>query len=180
MVTRASKLGDAPMEALTLDEVRCFLEVTPCPSCQTGPMIFDAPTGPTFTCQACERTGEIEFSVEYPLPDTIDPAIPHINPTDDPSQLVDLNQWLGLYYLHAEAADEHPTSATEHHNHQLWAAACLAEAIKFYDVDEEFPKPESCWTETSRAALENHPDIFSRSHLVDLRTKLPPLPEWPV
>ena len=76
MVTKSSKLVDSPVEALTLDEVRCFLEVTPCPSCQTGPLVFDGPSGPTFTCQACEGTGEIEFSVEYPLPDTIDPDIP--------------------------------------------------------------------------------------------------------
>mgnify|MGYP006971724405 CR=1 FL=1 len=131
------------------------------------------------TCQACQAQVDVHHTVEYPLPDSVDATIPHINPTDEPSRLVDLNQWLGLHYFHAEAAQACKPATAEHHTHQLWAAACIAEALKFYTDDDELPIDGACWTESSLRALAEHQEVFARQRLVDLRTKLPPLPAWP-
>ena len=179
MSSTPTQLTDATLEALSLDEVGCFLAVTPCPHCHTGPLTLDTPNESTVTCQSCKATLTLDYTIEYPLPDDTNPSIPYINPTDEPSQVVDLNQWLGLAYLHAEAAASHRVSSAEHHSRQLWAAACLTEALKFYPKDADHPPEDACWTETSRRALAEHPNSFSREILMGMRTKLPPLPAWP-
>ena len=179
MTSTPAKLTETPLDALSLDEVRCFLAVTPCPCCHAGPIALDTSATSPATCQACGGELLLDYTVEYPIPDDTDDAIPHINPTDEPSRLVDLNQWLGLAYLHAEAAGSHRIASSEHHARQLWAAACLTEALKFYPKDAEFPPQGACWVETSQRALADHPNIFSREILMGLRTKLPPLPAWP-
>jgi hypothetical protein len=180
MTSTPANLTETPLEAISLDEVRCFLAVTPCPHCHAGPLTLDSPPNASVTCNTCQAALTIDYTVEYPLPDAPDDAIPYINPTDEPSQLVDLNQWLGLAYLHTEAAQNHRIASSEHHMHQLWAAACFTEALKFYPKDNEFPPQDACWVETSRRALADHPNTFSREMLMGMRTKLPPLPAWPV
>ena len=49
------------------------------------------------------------------------------------------------------------------------------EARKFYEKDNDRPPPGSCFVESSRRRMADHPQEFSRQRLLDLRAKLPNL-----
>ena len=54
-----------------------------------------------------------------------------VNPTSEPSQIVDLGQWLTLFRSIAEAAERESDKVQARHL-GLEAAQCLDEALKFY------------------------------------------------
>ncbi len=90
---------------------------------------------------------------------------------DQPSEVVDLAQWVGLYYLYADEIDK-GDSPTETRTTARRAAQCLAEALKFY-AQEEMP-PESAFHKAeSLVAFRNNPANFARTRLRELQAMLP-------
>jgi len=171
----------ASLRAYTLREAQYYLTVTSCRGCGKGPWLIesvaesDRPGEPTIIagrCKACQAQGNFAFLCDYQLPGD-GPQAELINPTDRPSRIIDLGQWLSLFYLLVESAssDESHTG-TRKTGYQ--AALCLAEALKFYG-DGELPPESAFFSETTATAYRNHPEKFARQKLRDIQAKLPAL-----
>jgi hypothetical protein len=174
------------LHAITINDLRCLLWSNPCPQCARGPQEISAANLDTIPhhvetlCQACNHRDSVIFTTEYPLPPEAltEPIPPWINPTDEPSELLDLNQWLGLFHLFLERASLPEVDHAGHHHAQLWAAACLDEALKFYNGGD-LPPESAFRRDLSRQAFAQYPQSFDHQALLDWHAKLPPAPAWP-
>lgn len=172
---------EAPLPAHTFEEVRYYLMVTACPQCGKGPWQMDQTgqvadmTGPLNVSARCEQCGQektFEFLCES-LPAEREDEVGRINPTDRTSRIVDLAQWLSLFYMLAEsAASKRDKTATRRAG--FAAALCLAEALKFYG-DNELPPESAFFGTNSLATFHEHPANFARQKLRDLQSRLPTL-----
>lgn len=170
---------ERPLTAQTFNEARYFLEVTPCPACGHGPLTPEPTPPPTpecpislvAVCARCRAGQPFTFLCLHPLPASgVESEV--INPTDRPSMLIDLGQWMGLFYsLIGLAARQSVPIITRRLGYQ--AALCLSEALKFYRPGEELPPPEAFFREDSRATFRKAPEKFTRSSLLGLRERLP-------
>ena len=196
-----------PVHSLT--EARLYLQVTPCPACAAGPLIAD-PRGiiddpdhfgltvPT-TCKTCGQSREIRFDTRqvgapesasppagevFAATDSNDapsPTVPDpINPTDEPSRVIDVVGWLTLHSIKVDAAQAAETGDTGNpagrvatRRMRIEAAQCLGEALKFFDVDNDLPPEDAFFFDASRRRFRESPEHFTRQHLIDLRRRLP-------
>lgn len=169
------------LEPHSWPEVNYYLLATPCPACGKGPMQAAAAQGESralynLTCPECGRAAPIEIqcdSAEAPpehLPYEAPAATP-INPDPQPSRIIDVGQWLSLFYLLIESASKAEDRVISRRlGYQ--ASQCLAEALKFYGEDE-LPPEKALFTESSRNAFHDHPEAFARQRLRDMQAKLP-------
>lgn len=172
--------------AHSLTEAYLYLKVTPCPDCSGGPWevqdepsAADAPPQPPAgralraRCQQCgaERQFLLE-GVEQPAGQVPPGPTEAINPAPAASEIIDLGQWLSLFYLLVGSADRAADKA-EIRRQAFRAAQCLDEALKFYSGDDELPPPSAFFVESSRQAFAEHPEKFARQRLRDMRGKLP-------
>ncbi|MCK4601561.1 MAG: hypothetical protein KAU28_03795 [Phycisphaerae bacterium] len=171
------------VKARSSNEFRYYLLVTACEVCGVGPWDLVSVDGqPTphqprcaqVTCQHCKADREMKFVSEFEPPD---PDSPCISPIDQPSEIIDVDLWLGLAYWLIGQADRE--SGPESHQHQIRASLCLAEALKFYNEDDELPPAEAFFTDLTTRAFTEHPQSFARQRVRDLAAKLPPPPPWP-
>jgi hypothetical protein len=169
-----------PLRAYTLDEARYYLTVTACASCGKGPWIIDATIGPDpagkiaiveARCKHCHAARKFEFICDSAV---VAGDNDQINPTEHPSRIIDLGQWLSLFYLLVEsAASDSVAPTTRRKGYQ--AALCLAEALKFYG-DDELPPPPAFFSPATAQAFRDHPEKFARQKLRDILSRLPALP----
>ncbi len=173
--------GQQTLAAHTLNEVRYYLTVAVCSACGKGPREIDRVDGPdpasrlavvTARCRHCSREDRLEFLCRYDA-GTEGVESETINPSTEPSKIVDLAQWLSLFYLLVESAagDSSPIQ-TRRRGYQ--AALCLAEALKFYG-DDELPPASAFFSEVSAEVFRLHPEKFARQKLRDMQAKLPAL-----
>jgi len=175
-----------PLLAHTLAEAYLYFLATPCSSCGQGPVrkTGAAPDGGSDpddsrllrvrakcdTCQA-EVTQAFKLTVGSDRVDHAAPAV--INPTDEPSCLLDVGQWTTLYKMLLEAA-EHDSDSIQARRLRIEASQCLDEALKFYtDPDNDLPPLEALFTDASRERFREYPQQFSRRRLIESRSKLP-------
>ena len=168
-----------PLTPHSTNELTYYFMVTPCDACGSGPQTVTTIEGGktarvTARCERCGHEHAAEFRSEF---EPSDPQTPCVNPLDEPSRLVDLNQWLGVAYVLIDQITEN--RGADAHALQLQAAVCLTEALKFYDPDDEVPPVDAFFHETSQRAFREHPETFARQHVCDLLAKLPPMPAWP-
>ena len=171
--------GQKLLEAHTLNEVRYYLMVSPCPLCGKGPQEITHPqsaqAGQTttiqITCRNCEQNGTLDAicQSEVEAGEGYDSDV--INPSDHPSRIIDLGQWLSLFYLLVESAAT-DSSRTSARRGGYQAMLCLSEALKFYG-DNELPPVEAFFTETTRDIFRRHSEKFTRQRLRDMQSKLP-------
>ncbi|MFW6132973.1 MAG: hypothetical protein ACOC8F_03690 [Planctomycetota bacterium] len=169
---------DEPLRAHTINEARYWLRVAPCPQCGSGPLrsrvAADAAAGEPITvdaeCAQCGLRRGYRFVCEHGVGQSA-PDAETINPTDEPSRLIDVAQWLSLFYVLIEAgARERSASATRLAGYR--AALCLAEALKFYG-EGELPPEEAFFSARTLQSFRDHPESFTRQRLQDRRSKLP-------
>lgn len=175
-----------PPESLSahgLAEVFLYLMVTPCLKCGDGPLEGGegrrkAVAGATLTIEvpiACRKCGHA-FALQFRLPEGagVDKAtgLADFNPTEEPSNLIDLAQWLTLFHMIAAQASEAADKA-DGRRLGLEAAQCLEEALKFYHDDNDLPPRSAFFADGSRKRLDEHPEEFSRRRILNLRAKLP-------
>jgi hypothetical protein len=168
--------SDNPLPARTAAEVRCFLRVACCRTCG-GPLEAaadgvgsprpDETLSVAVRCKRCNASRTLRFIIDPGL----DAAGEVINPTDEPSRIIDLSQWLGLYQTFTEAAGAAPDPAEAHRLAER-AYRCLAEALKFYGEDD-LPPETAFFSEDSAVAFRRNPVTFARQHLRDMQARLP-------
>lgn len=180
-------MPDGPLIAHSLAEAYLYLMATPCPSCGRGPLQGSDARAPDekhtqrirlaidVRCNACGQSSPLTFDLPLGLGTTKDresgPAV--VNPTEEPSQIIDVAQWLTLFRMITEAASRE-ANKVEARMLGLEAAQCLEEALRFYeDQDNDLPPREAFFHDSSRKRLADHPEQFSRRRLVELRAKLP-------
>jgi hypothetical protein len=172
---------DEPLPAHTLNEVRYYLMVTPCSSCGKGPWVAEDDEMPVRAgqevalparCRNCGAERSFAFLCRHELP-AHGPEAQTVNPSDAPSRIVDLAQWLSLFYVLIEsAATETSKPATRLTGYQ--AALCLAESLKFYG-DNELPPESAFFSPATLGAYREHPEKFAKQRLLDMQAKLPAL-----
>ncbi len=173
--------SSGPLRAYTLREAQYYLTVTSCPGCGKGPWLVDStdvrqrPPGLAVIqthCKNCQVRREFQFLCEHETSHNA-AGTEVINPTGRPSRLVDLGQWLSLFYLLVEsAASDTSPAVTRREGYQ--AALCLGEALKFYG-DNELPSESAFFSETTAAVFRKQPEKFARQKLQDMQAKLPAL-----
>ena len=177
-------MPEEPLVAHSLAEAYLYLMATSCPACGRGPLkgadarLVDREQHATViaitaTCDACRKAIEPTFQLPgRPSPRNRDaPTV--VNPTDKPSRVLDVGQWITLFRMITEAATK-TADKTQARHLGLEAAQCLEEALKFYDdADNDLPSDEALFTQASRQRFLDHPEQFSRRRLIELRSKLP-------
>ncbi len=173
-------MDDARLHAHSLAEAFMYLGVTPCARCHKGPLACDekisADDGRLITMQGqcAQCANRFEFIFTLPIndaPQDRDDLYPVLNPTEEPSHILDVGQWITLFRVILEAADKEEKKI-EARRLGYEAAQCLDEALKFY-TDNELPPESAAFTPESRDRLRDHPELFARERLLDLRSKLP-------
>lgn len=175
------------LPAHSLAEAYLYLMAQSCGQCRRGPLRAEtaekAPGDSTSdflvtlraSCATCGRPADFVFRLPPGSPTDRPSHGAVINPTDEPSKILDLGQWLTLFRMIAEAAARE-TRKPEARHLGLEAAQCLEEALRFYDdPDNDLPPPEAFFSPSSREHFRDHPQNFSRKRLLELRSKLPSL-----
>ncbi len=170
-----------PLQAHSLAEIQLYLMATPCEACGRGPLEhlgkWDTPDDRELTlvarCGACGHRRELTFSLpEDHRPEDPRALYPVVNPTDEPSEIIDVGQWIVLFRVIIEAAaDEKDKIAARRLGYE--AAQCLEEAIRFYGSEDELPPEEAIFTEATRGRRRERPELFSKRRLLEMRAKLP-------
>lgn len=166
------------VEAHSVAEAYLFLKVSPCPHCRKGLLkpthdltrrseSWELPS----TCQRCNRTIDLHFQIDPP-PSRESAQSKVINPTNAASRAIDLPGWLNLFQQIVTAAGR-AADRKEGRELALEAAACLDEALKFYDQDNEMPPVTAFFSEAGKSALRDHPQRFLRSTWLQRRLTLP-------
>jgi hypothetical protein len=165
-------------------EAYLYLMATSCDACGKGPLRADEPDAATppggdavlslsVRCGACGRDRVYTFAVPRGPTVARDAALFEVNPTTEPSRILDVGQWIMLHLLHAESA-RHESNKHEARGMRLRAGQCLEEALKFYsDGDNDLPPPDAFFCESSRRRFRDHPERFSRRRIINLRRRLP-------
>jgi hypothetical protein len=172
---------EGSLDAHTINEAMYYLSVTPCRQCGKGPLV-PAERHPSFVpgepfelvgrCSQCGHDHCFRFTVGLPASSDW-PESEYVNPTDEPSEIIGLAQWLSLFYTLVEHAAGQGPSASRRAG--LHAALCIEEALKFYDPDDEMPPPEAFLSEKGLEAFQRQPEKFTQSRLRARRDKLPSL-----
>ena len=178
-----------PPRAHSQSEAYLYLKVAACAACSQGPMELQGcpeaqPGAPGRATELgrlaarCAHCGaECEFVFLWPEAPAGASDGP-INPTPEPSEIIDAAQWLSLHYLLVESADR-AAGKVERRRLTSRAAQCLEEALKFYTEDDELPPQSAFFAASSRQAFAEHPEKFARQTLRDMRAKLPSVPPPP-
>jgi hypothetical protein len=189
-----------PIHSLT--EARLYIKAKSCGSCSVGPLVlneagscYDAGRESLTVPVACSHCGHGEhvvFDTEevdrrgpvlgmlFELRDACrQPAAQIINPTREPSRIIDVAGWL---MLHTMLAQEARATAAESMNlskraavrrMQVEAGQCLDEALKFYDEDNDLPPQEAFFSEQGYRQFRDRPELFTRQRLIELRSQFP-------
>lgn len=185
---------DEPLVAHSLAEAYLYLMATPCARCGRGPLkgtdaesagTHSSPTAQhsacgkgaiatlTATCTACQAAATLRFQLPGEVTTVVQGEAAVVNPTDEPSRIVDVGQWIMLFRIITESASKE-TDKVEARHLGLESAQCLEEALKFYDEpDNDLPPEESLFTDASRERFRQAPEQFSKRRLIGLRAKLP-------
>ena len=187
-----------PIHSLT--EARLFTKITPCSNCGSGPLAIafedvrcddDLLIVPV-ACRACRHPQEMAFETGWlkqpgPVSAMLDelrdladlPAAQTINPSRDPSEIIDIAGWLTLHLMMAESArivalDAHTLADRGLVRRlRIEAGHCLAEALKFYDDDNDLPPTDAFFSDAADRQFREHPELFVRQRLLHLRSQLP-------
>ena len=176
-------MTDQPLTANSLAEAYLYLLATPCASCGRGPLAgSDAHkigTGAELQisirtlCGNCKEKSEFHFALPHGLGTQPDDAPADINPTGEPSAILDVASWIVLFRSITETAGR-TKDKQEARRLGIEAAQCLEEALKFYDDEgNDLPPSEAFFHDQSRERFRANPENFSRRRLLDLRSKLP-------
>lgn len=175
-----------PLQAHSLAEAHLYLMVQSCSHCGQGPLLSATSLREPSTregralltmqakCSQCHE--ESWFQFELPDREGKPPGSAvrdsRINPTGEPSRILDVTHWVTLHGIVLNAADRAADKA-EARELRCEAAECLDEALRFYQPDSDLPPAKALFTEQSRRRLKDRPDLYIRQALLAQRQRLP-------
>lgn len=174
--------NDNALPSRSTAERHFYLMVHRCPQCGKGPFeLVSTEQTPNqdldiwfVRCRHCHQGRRLTFDRRSLLVEEAAAALPEVNPSTEPSRLIDLGQWLALFFsILSKASDEKDRRESQQLGYE--ATLCLEEALKFYRPDSDLPPPEALWVESSRQQFKERPDLFARPKLLEMREKLPSL-----
>ena len=146
-----------------------YLLVRPCAKCQSGPLEeisrqeSQSPLGTKDQLKArCKSCGQ-DCTLEFTRADAGTSA--------SQSQLIDVAEWLGLCHHFMDLAQTDPHQ-DQSHEQIVSARYCLNEALKFYPQDSHLPPPSAFFGRLGDQRFKDHPAVFLRTKLLDLRRRL--------
>lgn len=170
-----------PRRARSSEEVRLHLDLTACEICGETAFapVFDVVVLPEGVasryvgdCPRCGTRREYAFLLpaDEPVPD---PEVPVFG-GPEPSELIDAGEWLWVADRIAGATPLETTGLTADRRRQAgndlaYAAAAVAEALRFVPAGADGIPPGAVWTERGRAAYEFDPARFRRGPLEAVR-----------
>jgi hypothetical protein len=171
-----------PLQAHSILEAHFYVMLKVCPHCNaealevvgtdTEEHHIDDIVRLDCVCPGCGEKVSHRFRIDSRRTAMSEP--PLINPTDGPSQLIDVAQWLTLYHtLIARSNTESDRTASRREAFQ--AVLCIAEALKFYEPDNDLPPSSAFFSGQAREQARAHPAFFARDKLLDMQTGLPDL-----
>lgn len=173
-------MPEEPLNAHSLAEAYLFLMATPCETCTQGPVesvsvrSIDSSSSATLAILArCTRCGA-ESTLSFQFADECrSQKESTLNPTDEPSRILDVGQWVMLYHMILETASREENSI-QSRTLKIEAAQCLTEALRFYDDPaNDLPPAEAFFNDASSERFRDAPHQFSKTRLLSLRAKLP-------
>ncbi len=177
-------MTDDPLFAHSLAEAKLYLLATPCPSCDRGPTRCVGQVGDesqtdrpvvrlTARCGSCAHERTLDFLIAEYIPVPSFDLSKVINPTEDPSRIIDLAQWLTLATMLTESAKQESDKVVARQL-RCEAGLCVDEALKFYDDrNNDLPPPGAFFNDVSRTLFRQQPERFARQRLQALRLDLP-------
>jgi hypothetical protein len=185
-----------PIEVRSSAEASLCLLVLPCARCAGGPL---DPTGQAsvsgrgvtldLTCRSCSTSQTVTLTSRpgvgiVPLCTDLaelcsEPDVPCISPSPQRSRAIDVWGWITLHSLVQQVARRHAESAAVPADRasarrlQVLASACLDEALRFYDHDNELPPPGAFFTDVARRQFQLRPELFMHKRLRELRSSGP-------
>lgn len=167
------------LRAHSVAEAFLYVSLAYCPACKRRPIaarsdLRRAASPETgwrlkVTCAGCGEPSDLVFHIDPPPTST---EIACINPTDEPSHIIDMAGWLSLFRVIVEGAAG-MTKKSDARLVTMEAVQCLSEALRFIPVGEELPSIQAFFTQASAERFREHPELFSRSRLIGLKGKLP-------
>ncbi len=171
-----------PLSAHSILEARLYVMLQVCPECEAGPLeVADQNTEERHiddvirldcACPGCGEKEAYRFRIDSRWAAASEP--PLINPADEPSKLIDVAQWLTLYHTLLARSKEAP-DRTASRTEAYQAALCIAEALKFYEPDNDLPPASAFFSDQAREQARAHPAFFARDKLLSLQSGLPDL-----
>jgi hypothetical protein len=194
--------GGPALPVRSLTEARLYLMTLSCSDCGAAPLgvadsaaCYDAGRHVVELAAACGQCGArtkvafdaTEIESRGPVLGMLgelkgpasQPAAQVINPTREPSEIIDVAGWLMLYTTIVEsariAARESRTLVQRAavRRTQIEAGQCLDEALKFFDEDNDLPPREGFFTERSYRRFLERPELYTRQRLIELRSQFP-------
>jgi hypothetical protein len=174
-------MTEPPLPVHSLGEAHLYVSVTPCPDCMGGARRAvrthreDDLMLVAVQCAACRVGRTLRFELiegHWPAAETTERG--RINPSPEPSRIIDAAQWLTLFQVILDAAGK-STDREAARRLGYEAAQCLEEALKFYSLDSEDPPAEAFFSDATRRRFSEHPEHFQRRRLIAMRHKLPTL-----
>lgn len=159
-----------------------YLMVLRCNECNSGPFEYVSEESIPekkldiwyVRCKKCKKGKRLFFdrSTLKLQNDRTPEGLPIVNPSNEPSKLIDLGQWLAIFYAIIEAAArEQDKSIARRLGYEAMLA--IEEALKFYKEDKDLPPEDAFWTDESRKRFKEYPHLFTQSRIRELRNKLP-------
>lgn len=187
-----------PAPVRSFAEAYLYAMVAPCPVC-AGALNYEEawfgydPAGRSLrleaVCQTCEAPYERVFDAagldaaeldrfndgRLNPPWSNSPAT--ITPSSGASEIIDVAGWLTLFTLIGELArvagdrplDLNPPDRATIRRMRLVAGACLDEALKFFEDDNDLPPDDAFFSDASRRQFWERPELFTRQYIADLR-----------
>jgi hypothetical protein len=179
-----------------LGEAYLYARVTPCAVC-AGPL--DAENADfahdtdsrvltlKTSCRLCDAQLEKDFSTaeveasdfdllaDGRLAPPWEAGSPTLNLTPDASRVIDVAGWLTLSAMVSEEARRAGGEAGSFEARcaarriRLVAAACLEEALKFFEDDNDLPPDDAFFRDDTRRQFWERPELFTRQYIADLR-----------
>ncbi|HOX39542.1 MAG TPA: hypothetical protein PL033_16285 [Candidatus Brocadiia bacterium] len=123
----------------------------------------------TLQCGQCGETSKMLFDVSGIVGRI--PQFDSINPTSDPSEVIDVVQWLDLAAFHFSTLQDNLSKMEDQEKSYFSAIALQSvdEALKFYPPNGRFPLPFSPFSEEGRQLIKEKKDFFAREAVDELR-----------
>ena len=158
-----------PLSSRSVQEEGLYLLIRPCEKCQAGPLQeisrqkSEIPAGIGEQIKArCNNCGQ-ECLLEFTRLSTSTSATQ--------SQLIDVAEWLGLCHHFMDLAQTNPQEE-QSHEQLVSARYCLNEALKFYPEDSHLPPPSAFFGRLGDQRFKDHPAVFLKTKLLELRRRL--------